>query len=77
MGEVLVRADHFVRMHSPTTPQLFVFRRPPFRGPHTAWLAIERIAKREGRSAKDLYEAVRLTEAELATPALELERRAQ
>jgi hypothetical protein len=75
MGEVLVRADHFTRMHSPTKPQLFVFRRPPFRGPDTAWSTMEQIADREGRSAEDLYQAVRLTDAELLTPALELERR--
>lgn len=74
MGEVLVRADHFVRMHSPTKPQLFVFRRPPFRGPETAWVAMKRIAKREGRSAEDLYEAMRLSDTELATRALDLAR---
>jgi hypothetical protein len=36
---------------------------------------MERIANREGQSAEDLYETVRLTDAELATQALELERR--
>jgi hypothetical protein len=75
MGEVLVRADHFARMHSPTKPQLFVFRRPPFHGPDTAWAALERIAKREGQRAEDLYEAARLTDSELETRALDLERR--